>query len=310
MINYTIDEVEKIFENVLVELRAYYNDNVIVDVEHTESGLKINLEAMLKTNETLLATMYAVRPCVVRTSPDKRSKTIGYLNTEDIVKVYATKDVFMKIPISSRWGWVDTYNLESFSSDLDTTSPALNLDVDMIYHLENPLTGEEYTTQYISLKDIGYKTKHYNLCGEFCVAALDGIYVQDLISSWKSVYTYADHRLKNDESTSIYDLGFMLNSVEITHKTETFSPSTKPLTASDFVGKKAIVGVGINNAGKILEDGKIRHWVVILGCVPYMTTGFVRIYNPFTNKEELVDFRVLYKSMCPGGLGTTLIWIP
>ncbi len=309
MIAYSIDEVQEILDTVLADLRANYPNEITVNTYRTDVGISLTLSAERKPDVQILTVMYAIRPTVVRASVDKRSNVIGYLNTEDKAYVYVVENGFVKIPISTRWGWVDTKNLAPYSDEFDPDDPILNLDTDILIPLYNKETGERYTTQYISLKDIGYRTKHYNLCGEFCVAALAYLGIEELCQSWIKGYAYADKRLKNDEGTSIYDISFMLKSVGLDYDVETFSPSTKPLIANDFAHKKAIVGVGINNSGKILEEGKIRHWVVVLGCVVKGTTGFVRVYNPFYNKEELVDFRLLYKSMCPRGLGTTLIWV-
>jgi len=70
-------------------------------------------------------------------------------------------------------------------------------------------------------------------------------------------------------------------------------------------GQFVLAGCGINQAGVVLADGKIRHWVVILDLLPVGNSGWVRVYNPFFNQEEVYEYNLFIRS---SGVGAGL-WI-
>lgn len=163
--------------------------------------------------------------------------------------------------------------------------------------------------QYIDVFDaIGKHLIHYSLCGQFCVAALGGVNVIPLLRAWlQSSYRQAGLIMANPKlGTTLLDLQSLLSLVGLKGETySTISPNPYLVKERLDVGQYAIVGCGINSYGKIKADGKIRHWVVLEDVVPSGNSGWVRIYNPFTNREEVYNYTLFLASI---GLGTGL-WI-
>ena len=149
---------------------------------------------------------------------------------------------------------------------------------------------------------------HWSLCGEFCVAALIGADIIPLLKSWLvNKFWRAPAILKNPhEGTSVVDLQSLLKIAG--RKSEIYSsiPTSPQLIKAKLKAHMfAIVGCGINSAGKILPNGKIRHWVVLEDIVPVGNSGWVRVYNPFYNRDEVYNYSQFIES---SGAGAGL-WI-
>jgi hypothetical protein len=166
--------------------------------------------------------------------------------------------------------------------------------------------------QYIDIRNaIGKSLRHFCLCGEICVAALGGVDVVPLLHNWFTAvpkYWRVSAILTNPhEGTNVVDLQSILSLANLP-KGETYSstPGT-PWQIKERLdkGQLAIAGCGINSGGKIKADGKIRHWVVLEDVLPVGNNGWVRIYNPFQNREEVYDYNTFITS---AGIGTG-IWL-
>jgi len=147
---------------------------------------------------------------------------------------------------------------------------------------------------------------HWSLCGEFCVAALSGNDILPMLAKWsatksKNVLNILSH---SHEGTGITDLQSLLALDTINLKNETYpSIPTTPQKIKDRLraGQFAITGCGIVKTGQLVPDGSIRHWVVIVDILPVGTSGWVRVYNPFSNGEEVYEYNQFLLSVGTGG---------
>jgi hypothetical protein len=117
--------------------------------------------------------------------------------------------------------------------------------------------------------------------------------------------------LENDRGTVIYDLQNILSLYNI--KSEIFrpEPSIAPVTPGYLEkmlrsGKKAIIGIGLNNKGEASINGTIRHWLVIEDIVRMGNAGWVRVYNSYFNQEEVYPYRNLFDVGISSSLG---LWV-
>jgi hypothetical protein len=163
--------------------------------------------------------------------------------------------------------------------------------------------------QYINvLPVIGRNLVHYNLCGEFCVAAIVHANAIPVLQRWYSVSNRAKIILENAaEGTTIQELKDMLEVFNIegdSLKSDYRIPISPGRLAKRLnAGERLIVGVGIKtNNGELVpkEDQSTRHWVVVEEVLPVANDGWIRLYNPFNNREEVYTYRTFMKSMGTG----------
>jgi hypothetical protein len=157
----------------------------------------------------------------------------------------------------------------------------------------------------------GRKKVNYNLCGQFCVAALCGLDVIPVVRKWYNASQRGKTIIDGDRGTAIYDLQEILNLFNV--KSETFQPepSVAPATPEYLeknlrAGKKAIIGVGINRNGEAAYNASIRHWLVISDIVRMGNSGWVRVYNSFFNQEEVYPCQRIFNTGISTGIG---LWV-
>jgi hypothetical protein len=149
---------------------------------------------------------------------------------------------------------------------------------------------------------------HFSLCGEFCVAALSGRDVLPMLKAWLDSKFWRAPAIMKDphEGTSVTDLESLLAVVGMKGEIYKSIPTSPQLIKDRLAsGQFAIVGCGINSAGRVKSNGKIRHWVVLEDVIPCDNSGWVRIYNPFYNREEVYNYSLF---MASAGVGAG-IWI-
>ncbi|MEI7844933.1 MAG: hypothetical protein WCK35_03920 [Chloroflexota bacterium] len=149
---------------------------------------------------------------------------------------------------------------------------------------------------------------HFSLCGEFCVAALSGKDVVPLLKAWADSKYFRFNAILNNphEGTSAYDLQRLLDVAGFKGETYNSIPTTPQLIKERLEsGQLVIAGCGINSGGKLKADGKIRHWVVLEDIIPAGNSGWVRVYNPFLNREEVYTYSLFLQSV---GVGAGL-WV-
>lgn len=172
--------------------------------------------------------------------------------------------------------------------------------------------------QYIDIINaLGRSKIHHNLCGEFCVAALAGVDVIPLLNQWKAAYPKALDIMKNDTGTGLTDVLSMLKLFDLKSEEYRHSPSITAISPMRLLkriqeGKMAFSGVGIYKSngklcGKEPNNSKTtRHWVVLEDVIPVGNNGWVRIYNPFRNREEVYTYDLFIESVGQFPIG---LWV-
>ena len=163
--------------------------------------------------------------------------------------------------------------------------------------------------QYLDIEGAwGTPLVHYSLCGEICVSALVNSDVIPLLSKWKdSGYWRVNSILKNPkEGTHIGDLGKILDMYNRTSEVYNSTPVPPQFIKSRLMRDEfPISGCVITRTGKVKADANIRHWVIVEDVLPVGSSGWVRIYNPFQNQEEVYEYNMF---MTSAGTGTGL-WV-
>lgn len=242
-------------------------------------------------------------------------------NLEDGKKVTFYDVEFYRMSLFMR-GWFRAdltaeYIYPSTQNDPHVPANAANvfdLSVSLLRHPQDPEISPERQkgingAQYI---DVFRATKrhlvHWSLCGEFCIAALAGSDIIPTLQMWvESHYTYIHEILDNPHmGTNLSNLRSILDLFGMTYQ-EYSSIPTSPRRVKDRLqqGEFVLAGCGINRSGDVLSDGTIRHWVVILDVLPAGNSGWVRVYNPFFNREEVYEYNLF---MTSSGVGAGM-WI-
>lgn len=192
----------------------------------------------------------------------------------------------------------------------DLSQPVLRLPADP--EIQQARDDGRTGAQYINVKDAtGWDKVNHNLCGEFCVAALGGSDIVPFLKQWLEAYDNARDILEKDEGTSIVDLQAMLDVFQKDYDFFRAEASVLPITPSYLrrtldTGKMAIVGTGITYDGILKWGSRIRHWVVIEDLTPVGNSGWVRVYNPFSDKEEVYTFDEVFDPNSRSAIG---LWV-
>jgi len=189
-------------------------------------------------------------------------------------------------------------------TQFDLTQPCLRLPADA--EIDDALNAKRSGLQYIDLFNVlGIHKIHYNLCGEFCAATLLGVDIIPLLSRWKSVYSAADGILRNGIGTGLADLETIFKMYNRKFDEYQFTLNvTSPARLLKLLenGRKYLCGVAIFKAngklaGSVSTDKTTRHWIVLEDVIPVGNSGWVRIYNPFRNREEVYEFNLFLQSV-------------
>jgi len=219
-------------------------------------------------------------------------------------------------------GWFRADVTAEYNYPTDLNDPEIESNSQNVFDLTQPILrlpqdpeiaaakAAGYTgAQYIDIrKVVGKAKRHYSLCGEFCVAALAGLDIIPVLTQWlASKYARAPSILNNPQmGTGVGDLQSILKLYNL--KSETYnSAAVPPQTIKQRLldGQFAISGCGINSSGKVKAKGSIRHWVVVEDVLPVSNSGWVRVYNPFQNREEVYELN-LFLASAGTGMG---LWI-
>ncbi len=199
---------------------------------------------------------------------------------------------------------------ENQDTVFDLSRPRLHLPADP--EIDAARKAGRTGAQYIEIsRAIGATTVKHNLCGQFCVAALGGSDLIPFLTKWITSSKGAMPILKNDLGTSITDLQAMLDVFNKKYEFFRAETSVAPITPTYLrkmldSGRMAIVGTGITYNGVVKWGSHIRHWVVIEDIVRVGNSGWVRIYNPFPNHEEVYPFDVVFDPSSRSAIG---LWV-
>jgi hypothetical protein len=209
------------------------------------------------------------------------------------------------------------YIFPTDENDSQTDSNAqtvFDLSVSILRHPQDQQIADAkkmgYTgAQYIDVFEAtGTHLRHFSLCGEFCVATLASRDMIPTLSAWIASNYWRVSTIMKDphEGTGLGDLQSLLKVVGLQGELYSSVPTTpQHIKARLAQGQFPISGCGINSVGKVKADGKIRHWVVVEDILPVGNSGWVRIYNPFNNQEEVYNYDLF---MASAGTGAGL-WV-
>lgn len=201
-------------------------------------------------------------------------------------------------------------------SQFDLQTPLLRMPADQ--EIADAIAANRGAYQYIDIvRALGSTKIHHNLCGEFCVAALAGRDVIPFLNEWKVVYPRAMEIMRRNAGTGMSDVKCMLDTCQLNYKEYRYSPSVSPVSPARIrseldKGQMAFAGVGIfKRNGKLCgpvtdPQRTTRHWVVLEDIKPVGNSGWVRIYNPFYNREEVYPYNLFIQSHGQFPLG---LWV-
>lgn len=135
---------------------------------------------------------------------------------------------------------------------------------------------------------------HRNLCGALTIAALSGDAPVDLLVD-----------LVDEEAYAGFLRGSGLTTTRMLDLADRHNLRPRIIPYADVCGSEecsfdryllgagaVILAVGINKQGEIVSDGKITHWVALIG----FQEDEAVVYNPFNNQREHVARSILLSS--------------
>lgn len=282
--------------------------------------------------------MWSIRAERLFTDPSQHSATLGWVVPEDIVRWTGRVRINEKEPKYSTWyeveltkadkqliGWYKAALLDEFFAPTPLTDLGIPDNRTRIFdlartHLRLPADPEiddsrkagRAGAQFIDVgRALGWGQLHHNLCGEFCAAALASTDVIPLLQKWLPAYPRAREILAEDSGTSIPDLEAMLTTFRLKYEFYRAYGSTSPITPTYIrrkldAGLMAIVFTGVTPYGAVKSRSPIRHWVVVEDLLRVADSGWLRVYNPFSNREETCRFDEVYDLPSRDSIG---LWV-
>jgi hypothetical protein len=140
------------------------------------------------------------------------------------------------------------------------------------------------------------------------------------LTKWNANYAGADGIIRNPKmGTGLSDVKTMLPLYNLKFEEFRYTPSVTPVSPTRLLklldeGRMIYWGVAIFKSngklsGTVSGDKTTRHWIVLEDIVPVGNSGWVRIYNPFRNREEVYGYDYFIQSVGQFGIGL-LVDIP
>jgi hypothetical protein len=183
---------------------------------------------------------------------------------------------------------------ENKAKVFDLSKPRLRIPADP--EIADARQAGRLAAQFIDIeRALGWGEVHHNLCGEFCVAALAGVDVIPALQSWLPAYAGAHGILAKDLGTSLVDLQSMLEVLGMKYEYYRAEGSVAPLTPTYLrkqldTGRMAITFTGVLSSGVLKAHSRIRHWIVIEDVLRVANSAWLRVFNPYTNREEVYRY--------------------
>ena len=103
----------------------------------------------------------------------------------------------------------------------------------------------------------------------------------------------------------------MLDMLGVKHEYYRAVGSTSPITPNYVrrkldMGMMAIVFTGVTPYGVVSSRSPIRHWVVVEDVLRVGSGGWLRVHNPFTNREETYLFDEVFDLPARDSIG---LWV-
>jgi hypothetical protein len=282
--------------------------------------------------------MWSFRPERIFKEPTERSLGLGWASPADILHWtgrarYSEREWKYKLWYEVELvkmgrvikGWYKAALLEEFvipqtfieandragiAALFDMSRPKLRLPADP--EITEAILAKRNAPQYINVQNAtGRRKINYNLCGQFCIAALCGVDVIPLVRKWYQSSKRGKAVIDGDRGTLVFDLEEMLGLFNV--HSETFRPeqSVAPATPGYLEGmlqkgKKAVIGAGLTRTGEAAYNASIRHWLVLTDIVRMGNSGWVRVYNSFFNREEVYPYQRIFNTGAATGIG---LWV-
>lgn len=186
-------------------------------------------------------------------------------------------------------------------------SPSLRLPADPEF--DDSRKAGRAAAQYIDIRRaLGYGLLQHNLCGELCIAALVGSDIIPFLQQWIATSRVARAILARDWGTTTVNVQEMLRMVGKKYEFWRSEPTVAPLTP-DYLragidgGRMTIVKTCVTNGGIIKWNGPVWHWVLIEDVFPVGNSAWVRLYNPFQNREEVYTLDAVLKPTVASNFG-------
>jgi hypothetical protein len=282
--------------------------------------------------------MWSIRAERIFTDASEHASSVGWVVPEDVLRWTGRVRSNEREPKYRLWyeveldkggrnmrGWYKASLLDEFFAPTPQTDIALEQNRLTVFELARPVLrlpadpeiddsrrAGRAGAQYIDVRRaLGSGKLHHHLCGEFCAAALAGVDVIDLLQKWLPFYPRAHEILTNDRGTSIPDLQSMLDAFGLKHEYYRAVGSTSPVTPNYVrrrldMGMLGIVFTGVTPHGVVSSRSPIRHWVVVEDILRIGSGGWLRIYNPFTNREETYLFDEVFDLPARDSIG---LWV-
>jgi hypothetical protein len=284
--------------------------------------------------------VWSVRPEMIYSDASQDHGHLGWVKESDIMRWTGKVKKNNQEPKYKIWyevslfksdkllkGWFKGDLLEPYIYPSETNDTAIDANKDIQFDLtttilrhpadleiQDAIHANRSGYQYLDIVNALGKTKiHYNLCGEFCAAALAGVDVIPLLNQWKAVYPKAMDIMRNNEGTGLSDIKSILQMYDLKFEEYRYTPSISPVSPVRILdllnkGKMVFWGVAIFKAngklsGPVSSDKTTRHWIILEDVIPVGNNGWVRIYNPFRNREEVYSYDYFIQSVGQFGIG-------
>jgi hypothetical protein len=328
-------------QNIIFDLQNAVNEHLDEIRNWYENAVSMGREDEVVMGEWLAIQregidMWPVRPHYVYQDPDQESEILVAVNDDEIL---TWTGPVHQAPGGRSWyrvnihkfgrlydGWFRGDLLEKYLPSTPENDPTKPENAARVFDLSTPLLtipddpeiqdaeNDPAVTgaQYIMLTALGINRRHYNLCGELCVASLGGMNIIPFLQQWRGSYHRAEEILRNNLPTGITDLRSMLDVFGLESEmfqhghSNPFSNSPRNMQERLHDGEMLIAGVSIKVNGDLHPDGTIQHWVVLEDVLPVANSGWYRLYNPFPNEEEVYNFDLFKAALGSFGIG---LWV-
>ncbi len=284
--------------------------------------------------------VWSVRPEMIYTEASQERGHLGWVRESDIMHWTGKVKKNDQEPKYKIWyevsllksdkllkGWFKGVLIEPYVYPSDSNDTAVEANKDTQFDLsqttlrhpadpeiQDAIDAKRAGYQYIDIINALGKSKiHHNLCGEFCAAALAGVDVIPLLNKWKVVDPKAVDIMRKDEGTGLPDIKTILSMYNLKFEEFRYTPSVSPVSPVRLLklldeGRKIFWGVAIFKSngklsGTTTGDKTTRHWIVLEDVIPVGNSGWVRIYNPFRNREEVYGYDYFIQSVGQFGIG-------
>lgn len=189
----------------------------------------------------------------------------------------------------------------------DLTRPVLRLPADAEFDAAR--RAGRIAAQYIDIRAaLGYGLVQHNLCGELSVASLVGLDIIPFLTQWLGASKVARDILSRDWGTTTLNIQEMLRISGKQYEFWRAEPSIAPLTP-DYLrkgldgGRLTLAATGVTSAGVIRSTSRIRHWIVVEDVLQVANSAWVRLYNPFQNRDEVYPLDTVFNPNVSSAIG-------